>query len=463
MPIAKFDTRQCTPWRLEAEINSDTGTSHRLECVISVLNLCLSSPSIPEIPTACVHLHKMLDSNITPNVNEVIDLGLYQFTWTGDHVSEGVLKKMQSAYDVLGNSTLERLQDIQLKTGQKDLFAILGDCYCSDSVLAAFWTETNTVPEWVDWAQIERGQRFFYKHMAANFVGFALQGFMGENASTGSTAEVLVKTGGFSTRVLLRRLLETFQWLLQVTKDIDSIKPGGEGHIATIRVRLLHAAVRHRMMKLAAAKTGYFDAQKHGVPINATDSMHSIATFGCNPIWLQLPRLGITPSSEEAEDYMALFRYVAYVIGTPHEPFRSATTGKACMESIEMLLRPTEKSKILGHNFIECLKDVPPLNLSRPFIEAGIRIINGEKHGDMIDTSRPPSLSYCQFYGLCFILRGMTFAQRLSPRFERYLVAVSAHVSSHIDRRLILEAFEGLDLCHHRGKSFPQIWTRWSK
>jgi hypothetical protein len=367
----------------------------------------------------------MSGHNIAPDIGEVIQLGHHQFIWTEDHIDEAALQRLQSEYDTLGNSTLERLQDIQLATGQKDLFATLRDNYSSDGTLASFWAETHAVPEWVDWAQIERGQRFFYKHMAANFVGFALQGFMGENTTTGSTAEVLVKTGGFSTRVLLQRLLETFQWLLQVTKDLDAIKPGGEGHTATIRVRLLHASVRHRMMKLAASKNGYFDLQKNGVPINSADSMHSIATFGCNPIWLQLPRLGITPTAQEAEDYMALFRYVAYVIGTPHEPFRSASKGKACMESIEMILRPTDKSKVLGHNFIECLKNVPPLNLSRPFIEAGTRVINGEDHGNLIGISKPGLLAYCQFYGLCFTLRGTTFAQRFSPRFEDYLVAVS--------------------------------------
>lgn len=367
----------------------------------------------------------MHSQNATPNVGETIQLPLYQFAWTKDHLSEEALQKLQLEYDELGTQALEQLQAIKLKTGRRDLFDTLRDSHSTNKILASFWAETQTVPKWVDWDQIARGQRFFYKHMAANFVGFALQGFMGENTTTASTAEVLVRTGGFSTRVLLRRLLETFQWLLQVTKDIDAIKPGGEGHIATVRVRLLHATVRHRIIKLAESKAGYFDVQKHGVPINTADSMHSIATFGCNPIWLQLPRLGIKPNAQEAEDYMALFRYVAYVIGTPHEYFTSAANGKACMESIEMILRPSEKSKILGHNFIECLKDVPPLNLSREFIEAGTRVINGEEHGDLIDISRPGLLSYCQFYGLCFVLRGMTMLQQLSPRFENYLSAVS--------------------------------------
>jgi hypothetical protein len=361
---------------------------------------------------------------MTPDMDELIKLHNHQFRWTKDHLDSSLLLELQSSYDELGTTALERLQAIQLETGQKDLFATLCEHHASHEVLAAFWNETHEVPEWVDWDQIARGQQFFYKHMAANFVGFALQGFMGENTTTASTAEVLVKTGGFSTRVLLRRLLETFQWLLQVTKSLEDVMPGGEGHTATIRVRLLHASVRHRMMKLAQSKSGYFDLRKHGVPINTADSIHSIATFGCNPIWLQLPRLGIEAKTQEAEDYMALFRYVGHVIGVPHEYFPSAAKGKACMESIEMLLSPTEKSKALGHNFIECLTDIPPLNLSRSFIEAGTRVINGERHGDLIGISKPGFLSYCQFRGLCFILKMMTYAQRLSPELEESLINV---------------------------------------
>ena len=204
---------------------------------------------------------------MTPDMDELIKLHNHQFRWTKDHLDSSLLLELQSSYDELGTTALERLQAIQLETGQKDLFATLCEHHASHEVLAAFWNETHEVPEWVDWDQIARGQQFFYKHMAANFVGFALQGFMGENTTTASTAEVLVKTGGFSTRVLLRRLLETFQWLLQVTKSVEDVMPGGEGHTATIRVRLLHASVRYRMMKLAQSKSGYFDVRKHGIPI----------------------------------------------------------------------------------------------------------------------------------------------------------------------------------------------------
>lgn len=59
--------------------------------------------------------------------------------------------------------------------------------------------------------------------------------------STAGTAEVFIRTGGFNVPVLPKRFLETFQWQIQATQSLQSLQPGGEGHISTIRVRLLHA------------------------------------------------------------------------------------------------------------------------------------------------------------------------------------------------------------------------------
>jgi hypothetical protein len=60
------------------------------------------------------------------------------------------------------------------------------------------------------------------------------------------------------------------------TSDLESIKPGGPGHVSTIRVRLLHAAVRRRIMKLAKEKPDYYSVEQFGIPINDLDSIVSI-------------------------------------------------------------------------------------------------------------------------------------------------------------------------------------------
>ena len=93
-------------------------------------------------------------------------------------------------YDELGANALAKLQQISSQrvttkdcpVPRLDLYAVLRDNHASDPVLSDFWTHLHTVPEWVDWEQIQRGQKVFYRYAVANLTGFALQGFVGENS-----------------------------------------------------------------------------------------------------------------------------------------------------------------------------------------------------------------------------------------------------------------------------------------
>ncbi|KAL7784316.1 hypothetical protein V8C37DRAFT_396091 [Trichoderma ceciliae] len=254
-------------------------------------------------------------------------------------------------------------------------------------------------------------------------MGFALQGFVGENSAASGVVEVLVRTGGFSTKVLLRRLLETFQLILQVTQNLESIQPGGQGHTTAIRVRLLHSAVRERILKLAGARLDYFDVDKFGVPVNTLDSIHSIATFCCNHMWLQLPQMGVYPGEQEKADYIAVFRYVGYLLATPNEYFASVAKAKATMESMLLHeLKITETSLIVGHNFVECIKDLPPFNISAGFIEAGSRLLNGDELCDSLGFGRPGRLAYACWRGHCWFVRVLALAQRWIPAVDDAVV-----------------------------------------
>ena len=97
---------------------------------------------------------------------------------------------MRYEYDELGAAALQKLQEFSIEDlrkeekaknrGKVDLYALLRDRYQTDGVLSKFWHELHTVPAWVDWEQIGRGQDFFYRHAVANITGLALQGFVGE-------------------------------------------------------------------------------------------------------------------------------------------------------------------------------------------------------------------------------------------------------------------------------------------
>jgi hypothetical protein len=47
---------------------------------------------------------------------------------------------------------------------KRDLYALLHDHAFDDEKLGQLWNEVNTVPDWVDWDQIARGQDVFYRY-----------------------------------------------------------------------------------------------------------------------------------------------------------------------------------------------------------------------------------------------------------------------------------------------------------
>lgn len=128
-----------------------------------------------------------------PQTGEKIGAWGYSFTWTDGHLPRDETEPLRQQYDTLGAEALKRLQAIQASLMEDskaagvppspiDLYALLRDHHQGDDVLSQFWEETHTVPDWVDWEQLARAQKFFYRYAIANIVGFALQGFVAENS-----------------------------------------------------------------------------------------------------------------------------------------------------------------------------------------------------------------------------------------------------------------------------------------
>lgn len=105
----------------------------------------------------------------------------YRFQWTSSHWTEDQFHHLKFTYDTLAEECLEKLDEIspppdsQLprntprqpgKEGKsdeppaqkRDLYELLRDHHGEDKKLSELWTQVNTIPEWVDWEQIERGQ-----------------------------------------------------------------------------------------------------------------------------------------------------------------------------------------------------------------------------------------------------------------------------------------------------------------
>lgn len=245
----------------------------------------------------------------------------------------------------------------------------------------------------------------------------------------GRVVETLSRTGGFSAKAARGRMFETTQHILQVTSSLESIKPGGKGFISSLRVRLLHASVRRRLMALATSRPSFYSVSEYGVPINDLDCVGTVATFSANLIWLGYPRQGIFLRQQEIEDTIALWRLVAHYLGTPTEFFETPDKAKKIMESMLLYeVVPTETSKKLANNLVVSLADMPPSYASREFLEANARWLNGNQLCDALGLGRPSLYYWILVAGQCLFLMGLCYTNRSIDWLDKRKIKVSLFI-----------------------------------
>jgi hypothetical protein len=144
----------------------------------------------------------------------------YTFQWTPLHQTAEELEHLKFSYDTLGERALNRLDEIsppessghiprnrerEKKDGSKrndyeehggdgegekesaqgegcekgekkkrDLYELLKENAAEGGALEELWDQVNTIPEWVDWEQIQRGQDVFYRYGGAALTAVSL-------------------------------------------------------------------------------------------------------------------------------------------------------------------------------------------------------------------------------------------------------------------------------------------------
>ena len=92
----------------------------------------------------------------------------YSFFWTDQHRTKEELWPMVQTYDSLADECVALLNKIPSgdsdKPFRKDFYGMLEKHKDEHPKLQELWSEINTVPEWVDWDQIRRGQDTFYRY-----------------------------------------------------------------------------------------------------------------------------------------------------------------------------------------------------------------------------------------------------------------------------------------------------------
>lgn len=104
----------------------------------------------------------------------------HDFIWTAQHPQIAGIQELLYTYDKLATDSLDILDGIsppnskdgrKCPMSQRDLYSLLQEHHGKNETLNALWTEINTIPEWVDWERIERGQKLVYQYHGQMLLG----------------------------------------------------------------------------------------------------------------------------------------------------------------------------------------------------------------------------------------------------------------------------------------------------
>jgi hypothetical protein len=179
------------------------------------------------------------------------------------------------------------------------------------AALREFFAVVDEVPEWVDWALLERGARAF-RRLGPSRDDVLLQlSLIGGYRFVGP-ADLLVLTGGLTGSTAQRRLGETQQWVTALESP-GGMRRDGEGFRLTVHVRAMHALINQRF-----ETNGRWDVERYGLPVNQSDQAATLGLFNSTTL-LGVRALGRIVTRDESLAIMHLWKYVGWLMGVDED------------------------------------------------------------------------------------------------------------------------------------------------
>jgi hypothetical protein len=165
-------------------------------------------------------------------------------------------------------------------------------------------------PNWAEWALIEEGVSFIHS------TGRAATDVLRDMALMGGYLMVafnktLILTGELE-KGAAPRLASTAQWWLKVIAH-NSNHANGQGFKSTLRVRWMHALVRHQLRN-----SPQWDSNQWGLPINQVDMAATYLGFSAVML-LGLRKMGIVVTPRNSRAVMQLWKLIGWQMGVREE------------------------------------------------------------------------------------------------------------------------------------------------
>ena len=202
-----------------------------------------------------------------------------------------------------------------------------------------FMESLSQVPPWVDLEAFHPAYRMFHHNTRLVLAGM-VAGVLVEGFSTNISKSFFI-TGRLRDSGV-RRLRQNNRHMVEIFLP-GGLERYGEGWKLSVRIRLIHAEVRHLLRD-----SDEWDIEASGTPVSAAHLAFAISAFSAR-LLKHIKALGAVASSEERESFMQVWRYSGHLMGIPDsilfedEPhaLRTFEIGRLCeppvgLESIAM-------------------------------------------------------------------------------------------------------------------------------
>ena len=252
--------------------------------------------------------------------------------------------------DPLADEVIRVFQEMGYKQGQAMLDRALRDGIQSvpeaPEALRRFFTALDTIPLWVNWDWMNKGGAAFLRTGFFGGLVLACESLVLGYCTPGGN-KPLTFTGRLREQAP-RRLNETSQFVLEVSRS-NGMHRFAPGFAITVKVRLMHAQVRHMLWK-----SNRWDSAAWGAPINQHDMLGTLLLFSSVALG-GARKFGFRFTQEESEGLMHLWRYAGYLLGVDHELIPvTEQEANAVGELLKTTANPPDDdSRALSHALLE--------------------------------------------------------------------------------------------------------------
>lgn len=249
--------------------------------------------------------------------------------WTDDF-----LERQRHVGDPVADEAIAKVFSRQHSTA---LSAFLADIVTNDAIppelpdeIHSFLANTSALPSWANQHRLDSAATLFNGCGPLSIAALVCAS-LPECYTMRTGVRILDLTSQLGDHTN-RRLHQTAAMVLKVLAD-GAFKPQGLGIRQTQKVRLIHAAIRHGILRLVNAPKApaepranqaavtvldvpHFDWQveRDGVPLNQEDMAFTLLTFG-HVIPLGMRAFGLKLSKEEYEVFLHCWNVSGYILG----------------------------------------------------------------------------------------------------------------------------------------------------